>query len=73
MEEEDKMRMICLGYDHLVSWTMITDAQNDIEQEVSFDAWGNLRDPDTRTSTITQQPMFDQGYIGHEHLNFSAR
>jgi hypothetical protein len=35
--------------DHLGSWTTITDAEGTVEQELSFDAWGNLRDPDTWT------------------------
>ena len=55
--------------DHLGSWTTITDANGNIEQEQSFDAWGNMRDPETWTGTVTQQPMFDRGYTGHEHLN----
>ena len=32
---------------HLGSWTTVTDAEGNIEQELSFDAWGNLRDPET--------------------------
>ena len=31
--------------DHLGSWTIITDAEGVVEQELSFDAWGNLRNP----------------------------
>ena len=55
--------------DHLGSWTTITDANGTVEREQSFDAWGNMRDPDTWTGTVTQQPMFDRGFTGHEHLN----
>ena len=55
--------------DHLGSWTTITDANGTVEREQSFDAWGNMRNPDTWTGTVTQQPMFDRGYTGHEHLN----
>ena len=36
--------------DHLGSWTTITDAEGNVEQELSYDAWGNLRDPDTWTN-----------------------
>ena len=36
--------------DHLGSWTTITDSEGNVEQELSFDAWGNLRDPDTWTN-----------------------
>ena len=55
--------------DHLGSWTTITDANGNIIREQSFDAWGTMRDPDTWTGTVTQQPMFDRGFTGHEHLN----
>ncbi|MCQ2321204.1 MAG: hypothetical protein MJZ91_07735 [Bacteroidales bacterium] len=54
--------------DHLGSWTTITDAEGNVEQELSFDAWGNLRDADTWTGTSTEAPMFDRGYTGHEHI-----
>ena len=54
--------------DHLGSWTTVTDAEGNIEQELSFDAWGNLRDPETWTGTSTEAPMFDRGYTGHEHI-----
>ena len=54
--------------DHLGSWTTITDECGLVEREQSFDAWGNLRDPETWTGTATQQPMFDRGFTGHEHI-----
>lgn len=54
--------------DNLGSWTTITDAGGFVEREQSFDAWGNLRNPDTWSGTISQLPMFDRGYTGHEHL-----
>ena len=53
--------------DHLGSWTTITDCQGNIEQELSFDAWGNRRNPETWHS-YSQLPMFDRGFTGHEHL-----
>ena len=58
--------------DHLGSWTTITDSEGNVEQELSFDAWGNLRDPDTWTGytvpELVEAPMFDRGYTGHEHM-----
>ena len=33
--------------DNLGSWTTITDSVGNVEQELSFDAWGNRRDPET--------------------------
>ncbi|MCQ2303222.1 MAG: hypothetical protein MJZ94_11450 [Bacteroidales bacterium] len=54
--------------DHLGSWTTITDAEGNIEQELSFDAWGNLRNPETWIGEASEAPMFDRGFTGHEHL-----
>ena len=58
--------------DHLGSWTTITDSEGHVEQEVSFDAWGTLRDPDTwqnySVAEPVETPMFDRGFTGHEHL-----
>ena len=58
--------------DHLGSWTTITDSNGDVEQELSFDAWGNRRDPNTWflnwNNPVYEEPMFDRGYTGHEHL-----
>lgn len=55
--------------DNLGSWTTITDSVGNVEQELSFDAWGNRRDPETwQTSSQLPAPMFDRGFTGHEHL-----
>lgn len=57
--------------DHLGSWTTITDAEGHVEQELSFDAWGCFRDPETWSQWETPNnvtPMFDRGYTGHEHM-----
>jgi RHS repeat-associated protein len=58
--------------DHLGSWTTITNANGTVEREQSFDAWGNMRDPDTWTAYTAPEPvegpMLDRGFTGHEHL-----
>jgi YD repeat-containing protein len=54
--------------DHLGSWTTITDAEGNVEQELSFDAWGNLRNPTTWSGCFTGTPLLDRGFTGHEHL-----
>ena len=58
--------------DHLGSWTTITDSEGNVEQEMAFDAWGNLRDPETwlnyPTDETTLSLMFDRGFTGHEHM-----
>ncbi len=57
-----------LTYYHLGSWTTITGEDGEIEQELSFDAWGNFRNPYTWTGANAVHPMFDRGFTGHEHL-----
>ena len=54
--------------DNLGSWTTITDEDGNVEQRLSYDAWGNLRDPNTWSGSFTGTPMFDRGFTGHEHL-----
>ena len=54
--------------DHLGSWTTITDNEGNVVQELSFDAWGNLRDPETWSGSYSGTPMFDRGFTGHEHM-----
>ena len=58
--------------DHLGSWSTITDCNGAVEQELSYDAWGNRRDPDTWRRNwydpALEEPMFDRGYTGHEHM-----
>lgn len=54
--------------DHLGSWTTLSDYYGGIEQELSFDAWGNLRDATTWSGEFTETPMLDRGFTGHEHL-----
>ena len=56
--------------DHLGSWTTITDASGNVEEEHSYDAWGNFRDPYTWVGHSYDKPMFDRGFTGHEHLRF---
>ena len=54
--------------DNLGSWTAITDESGTVEQRLSFDAWGNLRNPNSWSGSFTGTPMFDRGFTGHEHL-----
>ena len=55
--------------DNIGSWNVITDEQSEIVQEVSFDAWGNIRDFDDWTACCDKQSLlYDRGYTGHEHL-----
>ena len=54
--------------DHLGSWTTITDSVCGIVERRSFDAWGNLRDPQTWSGSPARPPKFDRGFTGHEHI-----
>ena len=54
--------------DHLGSWTAIAEYDGGLEQELSFDAWGNLRDPETWSGEFEGTPLLDRGFTGHEHL-----
>ncbi len=54
--------------DNLGSWTTITDSDGNVEQRLSYDAWGSLRDPGTWSGSFTGKPMLDRGFTGHEHL-----
>ena len=53
-------------------WSTITDCNGTVEQELSYDAWGNQRDPNTWLRNwydpALEEPMFDRGFTGHEHL-----
>ena len=57
---------------HETYWSTITDCNGAVEQELSYDAWGNLRDPNTWQrnwyNPALEEPMFDRGYTGHEHM-----
>lgn len=57
--------------DNLGSITHITDSEGNILQELSYDAWGNLRSPSTHSMYSTNnQPtlLLGRGFTGHEHL-----
>ena len=53
-------------------WSTITDSEGVVEQELSYDAWGNRRDPNAWRrnwyAPALEEPMFDRGFTGHEHL-----
>lgn len=57
--------------DHLGSITHVLNSSGTIVQELSYDAWGRLRNPSTFTLyTPTNEPelFLGRGYCGHEHL-----
>ena len=57
--------------DHLGSITHVINASGTVMQELSYDAWGRLRNPSTYaayTPANEPEPYLGRGYCGHEHL-----
>lgn len=57
--------------DNIGSITHIVDENNNIVQELSYDAWGRLRNPATHKALkANEEPilLLGRGYTGHEHL-----
>lgn len=58
--------------DYLGSITHVVDEQGVVKQELSYDAWGNQRDPKTHNlisgENLVRSMIGDRGYTGHEHL-----
>lgn len=66
---EWKLYYICRDY--LGSITLVTDASGNSIQELSYDAWGNLRSPVNHivyASGKAPELFLGRGYTGHEHL-----
>ena len=57
--------------DYLGSITHIANSDGSLKQELSYDAWGRLRNPATQVAyTPGSEPalFIGRGYTGHEHL-----
>lgn len=59
--------------DYLGSITHLTDSDGNTLQEMSYDAWGSLRDPGTlenfsNTPDGDPELLLGRGFTGHEHL-----
>jgi RHS repeat-associated protein len=60
---------ICRDYQGSI--THIVNANGSLKQELSFDPWGRLRNPDTQIAFApgSEPTLFlSRGYTGHEHL-----
>jgi RHS repeat-associated protein len=70
IKPDDTEEINYIHKDHLGSWNTITDESGSRIQELSFDAWGNRRDPATwrAFAGTPPEPLFDRGFTGHEHL-----
>lgn len=59
--------------DYLGSITHVANADGSLKQELSYDAWGRLRNPSTHVAyTPGSEPalFLGRGYTGHEHLTW---
>ncbi len=66
---EWKIYYICRDY--LGSITHVANTDGTLKQELSYDAWGRLRNPETQVvyAVGTEPDLFlGRGYTGHEHL-----
>ena len=57
--------------DYLGSITQMTDRNGTLLQEMSYDAWGRLRNPNTLVAYLPEMEpelLLGRGYTGHEHL-----
>ncbi len=57
--------------DYLGSITHVTNSNGTLVQELSYDTWGNLRNPVSHVvwdTYSTQELFLGRGYTGHEHL-----
>ncbi len=71
--DSDGSELHYLFRDYLGCVRLITDRFGDVEQELSYDAWGRLRDPATlEVYEPGEEPelMIGRGYTGHEHLTW---
>lgn len=61
-----------LGRDYLGSITHIVNSSGNLIQELSYDAWGQLRNPENQAvyANESEPTLFlGRGYTGHEHLS----
>lgn len=68
IEPSGKTHMNYVLKDNLGSWNIITDEKGNVVQELSFDAWGNIRNGDTWSGSFDGEVLYDYGFTGHEHL-----
>lgn len=70
-EDTGSWQLYYICRDYLGSITHITSSSGSVVEELSYDAWGRLRNPSDQTvfTTDTEPSLFlGRGYTGHEHL-----
>jgi RHS repeat-associated protein len=70
-EDDGDWNIYYICRDYLGSITQITNSSGSVTQELSYDAWGRLRNPSTLAvyAPGSEPTLFlGRGYTGHEHL-----
>ncbi|MCB0338434.1 MAG: RHS repeat-associated core domain-containing protein, partial [Bdellovibrionales bacterium] len=67
--KEPSTGMRYLSLDHLGSIQTVSNDEGKIVEVLSFDAWGNRRDPLTWTPLSQVKSKLTKGFTGHEHLD----
>ena len=71
VKEANVWKIYYLCRDYLGSITHIANADGSLKQELSYNAWGRLRNPATQVNyAVGSEPalFLGRGYTGHEHL-----
>ncbi|MDR2804208.1 MAG: hypothetical protein LBB85_00985 [Dysgonamonadaceae bacterium] len=71
VRESGTWKLYYIGRDYQGSITHIFNEDGTVKQELSYDAWGRLRDPaGHRIYAVDREPelFLGRGYTGHEHL-----
>lgn len=71
VKENGNWNVYYICRDYLGSITQVTNSSGVLQQELSYDAWGRLRNPSTLTAYApdTEPVLFlGRGYTSHEHL-----
>lgn len=58
--------------DHLNSLQLVTGDSAQVLETLSYDAWGQRRNADWGTDSVSLAHRFDRGFTGHEHLDLFA-
>ncbi|PRD47252.1 RHS repeat-associated core domain-containing protein [Sphingobacterium haloxyli] len=73
VKEAGSWKIYYICRDYLGSITHIANADGSLKQELSYDAWGRLRNPATQVAFASgSEPalFLGRGYTGHEHLTW---
>ena len=71
VKEAGNWKIYYICRDYLGSITHIANSDGSLKQELSYDAWGKLRNPATQVNyAVGSEPalFLGRGYTGHEHL-----